>query len=55
MANTKITGGCHHGALRYKAEVDPEPAGICHCKDCGIDQRQALRPAGQSWMRSQLP
>ncbi len=119
----KITGGCHCGAIRYEAEVDPATAGICHCTDCQvlsgtafrvtiraapgsfrivtgapriytktaesgirrdqafcetcgspiyaatpgpepriysiragtIDQRQALRPAGQIWMRSQLP
>ena len=118
-----ITGGCHCGAIRYEAEVDPATAGICHCTDCQIlsgtafrvsiraapgsfritagtprvytktaesgilrdqafcetcgspiyaatpgpepriysiragtiDQRQALRPAGQIWLRSQLP
>jgi hypothetical protein len=118
-----ITGGCHCGAIRYEAEVDPATAGICHCTDCQIlsgtafrlsiraapgsfrivagtprvytktaesgtlrdqafcdtcgspiyaatpgpepriysiragtiDQRQQLRPAGQIWMRSQLP
>lgn len=118
-----ITGGCHCGAIRYEAEVDPGTAGICHCTDCQIlsgtafrvsiraapgsfrivagtprvyiktaesgtrrdqafcetcgspiyaatpgpepriysiragtiDQRQQLRPAGQIWMRSQLP
>lgn len=63
----KITGGCHCGAIRYEAEVDPATAGICHCTDCQvlsgtafrvsirIDQRQQLRPAGQIWLRSQLP
>lgn len=119
----KITGGCHCGAIRYEAEVDPATAGVCHCTDCQvlsgtafrvsiraapgsfriiagtprvytktaesgaqrdqafcatcgspiyaatpgpepriysiragtIDQRQALRPAGQIWTRSQLP
>jgi hypothetical protein len=118
-----ITGGCHCGAIRYEAEVDPATAGICHCTDCQIlsgtafrvsiraalgsfrivagaprvytktaengtrrdqafcetcgspiyaatpgpepriysiragtiDQRQQLRPAGQIWLRSQLP
>jgi hypothetical protein len=123
MADMKITGGCHCGAIRYEAEVDPATAGICHCTDCQIlsgtafrfsiraaagsfrivagaprvytktaesgilrdqafcetcgspiyaatpgpepriysiragtiDQRQALRPAGQIWLRSQLP
>jgi hypothetical protein len=30
----KITGGCHCGAIRYEAEVDPAMAGVCHCTDC---------------------
>ena len=30
----KVTGGCHCGAIRYEAEVDPATAGICHCTDC---------------------
>ena len=29
-----ITGGCHCGAIRYEAEVDPATAGVCHCTDC---------------------
>ena len=30
----RIHGGCHCGALRYEAEIDPAKAGICHCTDC---------------------
>lgn len=30
----KIEGGCHCGAITYKAEVDPEKTSICHCTDC---------------------
>ncbi len=29
-----IEGGCHCGALRYEAQIDPEGVGICHCTDC---------------------
>ena len=30
----KVDGGCHCGAIRYEAEVDPETVSICHCTDC---------------------
>lgn len=30
----KAHGGCHCGAIRYEAEVDPARVGICHCTDC---------------------
>ncbi|UJW75810.1 GFA family protein [Rhizobium sp. SL42] len=29
-----ISGGCHCGAIRFEAEVDPQEVGICHCTDC---------------------
>jgi hypothetical protein len=29
-----VTGGCHCGAIRFEADVDPERVGICHCTDC---------------------
>jgi hypothetical protein len=29
-----IDGGCHCGAIRYEAEVDPDNVVICHCTDC---------------------
>jgi hypothetical protein len=38
-----ITGGCHCGAIRYEAEVDPGTAGICHCTDCQILSGTAFR------------
>ncbi|ARM10640.1 GFA family glutathione-dependent formaldehyde-activating protein [Rhizobium phaseoli Brasil 5] len=30
----QISGGCHCGAIRYRAEIDPERVSICHCTDC---------------------
>ena len=30
----QIDGQCHCGRIRYRAEVDPEQVGICHCNDC---------------------
>ncbi len=30
----KIEGGCHCGAITYRAEVDPDKTSICHCTDC---------------------
>ena len=30
----KIDGGCHCGAIRYKASVSPKLVTICHCTDC---------------------
>ena len=30
----KITGSCHCGAIRYRAEIDPARVTICHCTDC---------------------
>lgn len=30
----KISGGCHCGAIRYEAEVDPDQVSICNCTDC---------------------
>ena len=29
-----IDGGCHCGAITYRATVDPEKTSICHCRDC---------------------
>jgi hypothetical protein len=39
----KITGGCHCGAIRYEAEVDPETVAICHCTDCQTQSGTAYR------------
>ena len=30
----KIEGSCHCGHIAYRAEVDPNTVGICHCTDC---------------------
>ena len=29
-----VDGRCHCGAIRYEAEVEPDPIAICHCRDC---------------------
>lgn len=28
------TGGCHCGAIRYRAKGDPLTHALCHCSDC---------------------
>ena len=39
----KITGGCHCGAISYKAEVDPGAVSVCHCTDCQALTGSAFR------------
>jgi hypothetical protein len=29
-----IDGGCHCGAISYRARINPENVVICHCNDC---------------------
>jgi hypothetical protein len=29
-----LAGGCHCGAIRYRAEGDPLTHALCHCTDC---------------------
>lgn len=29
-----VEGGCRCGAVRYRAEGEPEHVAICHCNDC---------------------
>ena len=40
-----LTGGCHCGAITYKAEGEPVYHALCHCSDC---RRQAGAPV-VSW------
>ncbi len=37
-----LTGGCHCGAVRYRALAAPSRHSICHCTDC---RRSAGAPA----------
>ena len=30
----KVTGGCQCGAVRYRADISPATAHICHCRMC---------------------
>ncbi len=32
--SSKVTGGCHCGAIRYEATEPPMQAGTCHCRTC---------------------
>ena len=38
-----ITGGCHCGAIRYEAEIDPATVALCHCTDCQTMSGSAFR------------
>jgi hypothetical protein len=39
----KVDGGCHCGAIRYAAEIEPEHVVICHCTDCQTLSGSAFR------------
>ena len=39
----QVDGKCHCGKITYRAEVDPERAGICHCTDCQMLTGSAYR------------
>ena len=39
----RITGGCHCGAIKYEAEIDPATVSICHCTDCQVMSGSAFR------------
>jgi len=39
----QVHGGCHCGAIRFEAEVDPDGASICHCTDCQVLSASAFR------------
>jgi hypothetical protein len=34
MSDTKRTGGCLCGAVRYEVTGEPFKSGLCHCADC---------------------
>ena len=34
MSQTRYTGGCLCGAVRYAATGQPMAAGFCYCPDC---------------------
>lgn len=38
-----VDGGCHCGAIKFEAEVDPERTVICHCADCRRTSATAFR------------
>lgn len=35
-AGAKLRGGCHCGALRYRASALPSDSGYCHCSICRL-------------------
>ena len=39
----KVTGRCHCGQIRFRAEVDPDLVEICHCTDCQTLSGSAYR------------
>ena len=43
----RANGGCHCGAIKFTAEVDPERITICHCTDCQIMSGSAFRTVAQ--------
>lgn len=30
----RISGGCHCGQIRFRADIAPDRTRICHCSDC---------------------
>jgi len=41
----ETTGACFCGRIEYRAEIDPDRIGICHCRDCQIQGGGAFRVA----------
>lgn len=39
----QVHGGCHCGAIRYEADIDPARVLICHCTDCQRMSGSAFR------------
>jgi hypothetical protein len=43
-----VDGGCHCGALKFAAEINPDRVVICHCTDCQITSGSAFRTIVQA-------
>jgi len=43
----EVTGRCHCGQFSYRAKIDPEKIGICHCTDCQVLTGCAYRVSAQ--------
>lgn len=41
----ETTGACFCGGIEYRAEVDDQRVGVCHCRDCQILSGSAFRLA----------
>ncbi len=41
----QVDGGCHCGAIKFTAVINPDAVGICHCRDCQIMSGTAFRVA----------
>ncbi len=39
----RVHGGCHCGAIRFEAVIDPAATSICHCTDCQTLSGTAFR------------
>ena len=44
----EVDGRCHCGAITYRAVVEPEQAGLCHCNDCQMLSGSAYRASVQA-------
>jgi hypothetical protein len=44
----KVDGGCHCGAIRFEAEVEPDKVQICHCTDCQTLSGSAFRAVART-------
>lgn len=39
----EIDGGCLCGDVTWRARIDPDKVGVCHCTDCQINSATAFR------------
>jgi hypothetical protein len=44
-SETRLSGGCACGAVRYEATAEPLMMGCCHCRDCQRQTGSAYFPA----------